>query len=152
MNAPAKISYLTKEQRIHAQRVEELNLASAALLGLVHVRGPVCHAHQSIVMGHLNTLFGFTPAESDQASDMLFEGTLNHSITDFDRPRIEKCARALSDIALGYCGDAKPIWAAGYDLFEIESLWDASQPAERECRIDPAFAGGSASLRYFDRI
>lgn len=151
MNALTPIR-LTKEQRIHAQRVEELNLASAALLGLVHVRGPVTHAHQDVVMGYLDTLFGFTPAESDQARDMLFEGTLNHSITDYDRPRIEKCARALSDIALGYCGDAKPIWAAGFELFEIESLFEASQPAEHEPRYPRVIPGDVGHLRNFDRV
>lgn len=152
MNVQSKIARMTTEQRVHAQRVEQLGLASAALLGLVHVRGPICHEHQAVVMGHLNDLFGFTPAESDRASDMLFEATLNHSIADEDRPRIEKCALALSNIAVGYAGDATPIWAAGFELFEIDSLWEASQPEERAPRYDPVFADGSASLRYWGRV
>lgn len=87
MNAPAKIAALPPVTKIdvkHGKRIEEISLAACALFGLVHFRGPVCHDHQAVVMGHLDTCFGFTPAESERASDMLFEATLNHSITDDD--------------------------------------------------------------------
>ena len=155
MNVQSKIAKLTATERLNSRRVDELALASAALLGLVHVRGPVGFEHQAVVMGHINDLFGFSEAESQQASDVLFEGTLNHSITDFDRPRIEACALRLAEIAKHYNGTAdhdRCIWAAGYDLFEVESLFEASQPSMRGERVDPVFVPGAASLAYFNRI
>ena len=120
-------------ETLNNRRIEELALASAALFGLVRpgFAGPIPHDHQDIVMGHLDELFGFTPAESDQARDMLFEGTLNHSIAEHDRPRILACANELTRIAANYRGSDeqdREIWAAGYDLFEVESLWDAANP------------------------
>lgn len=130
MNIQTKIAKLTPTQRLNARRVDELGLACAALLGIARVRGPVTHDHQEIVMGHLDDLFGFTPEESQSASDMLFEATLNHSIADADRPRIEKCALRLAEIAKHYDGSDDhdgAIWQAGFDLFEIDSLYHAGQ-------------------------
>lgn len=143
MNAPTKIDDATREAyRINERpritkdflvrrRLNELGLAAAALFGLAACKGPITHGHQEVVMGHLDELFGFTPAESQQASDMLFEATLNHSIADWDRPRIDACATELTRIASGYRGrewQDREIWAAGYQLFEIDSLWEASCP------------------------
>lgn len=152
MNAHSQITKMTPTERLYSRRVDELALASAALLGLVRVRGPVHHDHQAVVMGHLNDLFGFTDPEFDRASDTLFEATLNHAIHDDDRPRIEKCAMALAEIARTYRGDDKPIWAAGFELFEIDRLWEASLPAESAPHCDPVFENTSASIHYFDRI
>lgn len=123
---------LSREEIIN-RRLNEIALASAALFGLVRpgFTGPVPHVHQDIVMGHLDDLFHFTPAESNQARDMLFEATLNHSIHETDRPRIMACANELTRIAANYRGseaEDRAIWAAGYDLFEVESLWDAANP------------------------
>lgn len=154
MNAPAKIARPAYGSP-HARRREELALASCALFGICHHRGPINHAHQAIVMKHLDDLFGFTPAESEQASDMLFEATLNHSISDFDRPRIEKLASRLSIIARDYDGsDAadREIWAAGYELFQIESLWEASLAPETAGHRDPVFENTVASHSYFGRL
>lgn len=156
MNAPAKIAVSAIEQK-HGRRIQELSLAACALFGIVRpgVKGPVLHAHQDVVMEQLDTLFGFTPAESDQARDRLFEQTLNHSIPDHDRPLIERCATELTRIASVYRGSAeqdREIWAAGYDLFEIDSLYDASQPPEASGQYDPVFDNTMASHRYFDRI
>lgn len=140
MNAPAKIAALPPVTKInikHGKRIEEISLAACALFGLIHHRGPVCHDHQALVMGHLDACFGFTPAESERASDMLFEATLNHSITDFDRPRIEACATELTRIASTYRGSEeqdREVYAAGYELFEIESLWEASRDPEADWR------------------
>lgn len=145
---------LNARQRLVERRREEIVLAACALSGICIHRGPITHAHQAIVMGHLDALFGFTPAESAQASDMLFEATLNHSIHDSDRPRIEKLANKLTIAAKDYdgsdCAD-RELWAAGYELFEVDSLFDASQPPETD-RYDPVFDNTAASLRYFDRI
>lgn len=157
MNAITPIPSVSKIDERHGRRIGELSLAAAALFGIVRpgITGPIRHDHQDAVMAQLDTLFGFTPVESDQARDRLFEQTLNHSIPEWDRAAIARCATELTRIASVYRGTEeqdREIWAAGYDLFEIESLWEASQPPERECRIDPVFAGGSASLRYFDRI
>lgn len=140
MNAPAKIATLpsvTKIDARHGKRIEEISLAACALFGLIHHRGPVCHDHQAVVMEHLDTCFGFTPAESDQARDMLFEATLNHSIADFDRPRIEACATELTRIASTYRGSEeqdREVYAAGFELFEIESLYEASRDQEADWR------------------
>lgn len=138
MNAPAKFAALPPVTRIdvkHAKRIEQIALAACALSGLTlpHSTGPIPHAHQADVMAVLNDLFGFTPAESDQASDMLFEATLNHAIADWDRPRILACATELTRIASVYRGTEeqdREIWAAGYDLLEIESLYEASLDQE----------------------
>lgn len=148
---------VAKIDRLNARRIEELSLAAAALWGLVRpgFTGPIPHDHQAIVMGHMDALFGFTPAESQQASDMLFEGTLNHSIAEHDRPRIVACATELTRIAANYRGTEeqdREIWAAGFELFEIESLYEASHPPETVERIDPVFQGGDASFQYWGRV
>ena len=104
---------------------------------------------------NLDTLFGFTPVESDRARDRLFEQTLNHSIPDHDRPIIERCAVELTRIASVYCGTEerdREIWAAGYELFEIDSLWEASQPPEAADRYDAVFDYTAASHHYFGRL
>lgn len=155
MNAPAKITVEKIDPR-HGQRIQELSLAAFALFGIVRpgVTGPVLHAHQDVVMEQLDTLFGFTPIESDRARDRLFEQTLNHSIPDHDRPIITRCAAELTRIASVYRGTEeqdREIWAAGFDLFEIDSLYDASLPPVSEARADPVFANTIASHRYFNR-
>lgn len=130
MNVQTKIAKLSPTQRLNARRVDELGLASAALLGLAHVRGPVNHTHQAVVLGHLNDLFGFTPEESQSVSDTLFEATLNHAIHDTDRPRIKKCALRLAEIANHYDGSAdhdRAIWNAGFELFELDGLYSAAR-------------------------
>lgn len=146
---------LAKVEGKHSRRLNELGLAAAALFGLADSRRPIPSDHRAVVMEHIDTLFGLTPAESDRASDMLFEATNDHSIADFDRPRILACAVELTRIAANYRGtDAqdREIWLAGFELFEIDSLWEASQPPEREPRHDPAFDNTITSHRYFDRI
>lgn len=130
MNIQTKIAKLSPTQRLNARRVDELGLASAALLGIAHVRGPVTHSHQAVVMTHLDELFGFTSEESQSASDTLFEATLNHAIHDTDRPRIIKCALRLAKIAKHYDGSEnhdRAIWQAGFELFEIDGLFDAGR-------------------------
>jgi hypothetical protein len=136
VNAPAKLPPVTKIDKRHARRIEQLSLAACALWGLVRpgFTGPIPHDHQDVVMKHLDDLFGFTSPESDRARDMLFEGTLNHAIHENDRPRILACANELTRIAANYRGteeQGREIYAAGFDLFEIDALWEASQPAER---------------------
>jgi hypothetical protein len=145
---------VTRIDAAAASRIEELSLAAAALFGLANSQGPIPHDHQAIVMGHLDTLFEFTPAESTQASDMLFEATLNHAIHESDRPRILACAMELTRIAMNYRGhdwQDREIWAAGFELFEVESLWEASLAPVPVERTDPVYAGGIASMRYFGR-
>lgn len=156
MNAPAKIAVEKIDAR-HGQRIQELSLAACALFGIVRpgVTGPVLHAHQDVVMEQLDTLFGFTPIESDRARDRLFEQTLNHSIPDHDRPLIERCAVELTRIASVYRGTEeqdREIWAAGFDLFETDSLWEASQPPASEPRHPRVVPGDVHQLRNFDRI
>lgn len=141
MNAPAKLPVITKIDQRHARRISQLSLAACALWGLARedLKGPVTHNHQALVMDVLGELFGFTPAESDRASDMLFEATLNHSIADFDRPRIMACANELTRIAANYRGtdeQDREIWLAGFELFEIESLYEASNPARDDEQSD----------------
>lgn len=156
MNAHSQIAASRIDGR-HGQRIQELSLAACALFGIVRpgVKGPVLHAHQDVVMEQLNTLFGFTPVESDRARDRLFEQTLNHSIPDHDRPIIERCAVELTRIASVYRGtdeQDREIWAAGYDLLEIDSLWEASQPPEAAERYDAVFDCTIASHSYFGRL
>lgn len=156
MNAPAKITVEKIDPR-HGQRIQELSLAACALFGIVRpgVTGPILHAHQDVVMEQLDTLFGFTPIESDRARDRLFEQTLNHSIPDHDRPIITRCATELTRIASVYRGTEeqdREIWAAGFDLFEIDSLYEASQPPASEARYPRVVPGDVHELRNFDRI
>lgn len=156
MNQLSKIAAERIDAR-HGKRIQELSLAACALFGIVRpgITGPIRHAHQDVVMEQLDTLFGFTPVESDRARDRLFEQTLNHSIPDHDRPLIERCATELTRIASVYRGTEeqdREIWAAGFDLFEIDSLWEASQPPEASDHYDPVYQTGGASHRYFDRI
>lgn len=156
MNANSTI----KAERInphHAKRIEELTLAACALWGIVRpgFTGPIPHDHQDVVMQHLDTLFGLTPVESERARDRLFEQTLNHSIPEHDRPAILRCATELTRIAANYNGSeeqAREIWAAGFDLLEIDSLWDASQPPAPVRKYDPVFDNTVASHRYFGRL
>lgn len=160
MTYPARIATKIAAERIdarHGQRIQELSLAACALFGIVRpgVTGPVLHAHQDVVMEQLDTLFGFTPIESDRARDRLFEQTLNHSIPDHDRAIITRCATELTRIASVYRGTEeqdREIWAAGFDLFEIDSLYEASLPPASEPRHDPVFDNTNASHRYFGRI
>lgn len=128
----------------HGKRINELGLAAAALFGLVRpgFTGPIPHDHHDLVMATLDDLFDFTPAESDQARDRLFEQTLNHSIPEHDRPIIARCATELTRIASVYRGTDqqwREICAAGYDLFEIDALWEDSQPPERDDNVWPMF-------------
>lgn len=141
----------------HGRRINELSLAACALYGIVRpgVTGPIHHDHQDVVMEQLDTLFGFTPIESDRARDRLFEQTLNHSIPDHDRPIIERCATELTRIASVYRGTEeqdREIWAAGFDLFEIDSLYEASLPPESVPRHPRVIPGDIHELRNFDRI
>lgn len=154
MNAPSRI---TKIDARHGWRIQELSLAACALFGIVRpgVKGPILHAHQDVVMEQLNTLFGFTPIESDRARDRLFEQTLNHSIPDHDRPIIERCATELTRIASVYRGTEeqdREIWAAGFDLFETDSLWEASQPPERDPVYPRVTPGDVGDLRAWGRV
>lgn len=156
MNQLTKIAAERIDAR-HGQRIQELSLAACALFGIVRpgIKGPVLHSHQDVVMEQLDTLFGFTPVESDRARDRLFEQTLNHSIPDHDRPIITRCATELTRIASVYRGTEeqdREIWAAGFDLFEIDSLWDASQPPSAEPSYPRVVAGDVNQLRNFDRI
>lgn len=141
----------------HGQRIQELSLAACALFGIVRpgVTGPVLPAHQDVVMDQLDTLFGFTEIESDRARDRLFEQTLNHSIPEHDRPVIIRCATELTRIASVYRGTEeqdREIWAAGFDLLEIDSLWEASQPRESYPRCPHTVPGDVHQLRNYDRI
>lgn len=156
MNIAAKIAAERIDAR-HGQRIQELSLAACALSGLIRpgFTGPIPHDHQDVVMAHLDTLFGFSPVESDRARDRLFEQTLNHSIPEHDRQIIARCATELTRIASVYRGTEdqdREIWAAGFDLFEIDALYEASLPPEQPEHDDPVFANTVASHRYFGRL
>lgn len=153
----ARHEIITKIDGKRDRRLNELALAAAALYGLVRpgFTGPIPHDHQALVMEHMDALFGFTSVESERASDMLFEATLNHAIADYDRPRILACATELTRIAANYRGTEeqdREIWAAGFELFETDSLWEASQPPARPEPYDPVFDCTDASHRYWGRI
>lgn len=168
MNAPAKAptaeqeaafadyrAALAKVEVRNASRLNELGLAAAALFGLANYLGPVSKSHRTDVMETLDNLFGLTPAESDQASDRLFECTTGGAIADYDRPRILGCATELTRIAANYHGTSeqdREIWLAGFELLEIDSLWEASQPPERRPLHDPVFGNTVASHRHFGRL
>jgi len=151
----ARHEKITRIEGKHAHRIEELSLAACALWSLARVSGPIPHDHQDVVMQHMGTLFGFTPVESDRARDRLFEQTLNHSIPEWDRAAITRCATELTRIAANYRGTEeqdREIWLAGFGLFETDGLWEAAQAPELPPRHDPVFGNTIASHRYFDRV
>lgn len=150
---------MKQDSKLIGRRVNGLGLAAAALLGIAfneHFDGQ----HRKELMAPLDELFGWTPCESDVAHDWLFYDGLS-------KQQIRDLAYRLIHLAQDYDGSDEHdsmIWMAGYDAFEIESLFDE---CIRLCRgrelkpdgsfgdvetYDPIFDSTISSYNYFGRI
>lgn len=71
---------------------------------------------------------GFTPDEDARARDALFDDPDTGLIGDWMRSALAVCSTALNDELCGfmYDGDESNVWAALYNLFEIDSLHDTA--------------------------
>lgn len=150
---------MKQDSKLIGRRVNELGLAAAALLGIAF-NERFDGQRRKELMAPLDELFGWTVRESDMAHDWLFHDGLS-------KEQIRDLAYRLIRLAQDYDGSDEHdsmIWMAGYDAFEIESLFDecltlaGSQElkadgsfGEREA-YDPVYDNTSASLRYFGRI
>lgn len=150
---------MKQDSKLIGRRINELGLAAAALIGIAF-NERFDGQRRKELMAPLDELFGWTVRESDVAHDWLFEDGLS-------KEQVRDLAYRLIRIAQDYDGSDEHdsmIWMAGYQAFEIESLFDACLTlaggrelkadgsfGEREA-YDPVYDNTSASLRYFGRI
>lgn len=82
------------------------------------------------VMKNIDELCCFTPDESDRARDYIFNSSDDGTIPHCVKKEMEKCLLKLSELFEHFTGDRADyaaMWEALYELFEIDSLWEAAK-------------------------
>lgn len=82
------------------------------------------------VMKNVDGFCCFTPDESDQARDYIFNSSNDGEIPHCVKKEMGKCLLKLSELFEHFTGDREDyaaMWEALYDLFEIDSLWEAAK-------------------------
>lgn len=120
---------MTKQELIDKRNLEIFNVATSLYM-LTHYHSKVVlDVTKKLVMKNLDTLCGFTPAQSDQAHDMLFEASEDGTIPEWTSRKIEICCMKLGEISAQYMMTEvqdRDMWLALYNLLEVECLFEAA--------------------------
>lgn len=115
----------------HDEKVRQdlFNVASTFFV-LILSRGSVKRPTSNAMMKNIDELCCFTPDESDQARDYIFNSSDDGTIPECVKMEVAKCGDKLSRLFQHFTGDREDyatMWEALYDLFEIDSLWEAAK-------------------------
>lgn len=115
----------------HDEKVrQDLFNVTSTFFVLILGRGPVAGASSNAMMKNIDELCCFTPGESDQARDYIFNSSDDGTIPECVKREVAKCGDKLSRLFHHFTGDREDyaaMWEALYDLFEIDSLWEAAK-------------------------
>lgn len=119
---------------IEDRRLKIFNVLSSLYLLHGHRYMAVSTLTANMVTANLDALCGFTPAQSVQARDMLFDASDNGVIPTWVIDKIATCCKKLADIVAysGLASQDHDLWMALYNLLEVECLYEAANPQKHD--------------------
>lgn len=122
---------MNKHQMIERRKLEVFNVMTSLYLLYGHRTMITTSATANMIMYNLDALCGFTPAQSVQARDMIFDGSETGVIPEWTIKSIGTCCIKLADFVAQYQGlesQDNEMWMALYNLLEVECLFEAANP------------------------
>lgn len=122
---------MNKQQMIERRKLEIFNVITSLYILHGHRGQIVPTITADMVMHNIDALCGFTPAQSVQARDMIFDGSESGIIPEWTMRNIEMCCIKLADFVAKYQGleiQDNDMWMALYNLLEVECLYEQANP------------------------